>query len=61
MGNLIKNKTVKTKVECFTRGESIEITKKDIDKLNQKIIKGIAENKDKRERCLEVAENSKHT
>lgn len=56
MGKLVEIKRVKTEVECITRGESIKITQKNIDELNQKIIKDIAENEAIRERGLEIAE-----
>lgn len=55
MGKLLKTKTVKTDVEYVTRAENIKITQKDIDELNQKIIKDITENEIKREKGLEVA------
>lgn len=49
-------KTVETKVDVVTRKETIKITQKDIDKLNQDIVNNISKNESEREKGIEIAE-----
>ena len=41
----LESKTVETKVDIVTRKETIKITQKDIDKLNQDIVNNITKMK----------------